>query len=269
MQIISFMAEKGGVGKTMLTFQLAKYLQSQKRNTLLIDLDLQKNLTGLFETRNTKFDNSYTVSNILENPKTPFKTLSAQNNIDIIPSHAGLAYTIKDLENKSGGDMRLLRWFSYNYNKLKNKYDFVLLDLPPGWNTAITNGILVSEKVISPLDPGFGGYSSFSKTKNAFQALQKDDDLSNPQTGESYITAKLYFLPNRIKYNTKLSRDFANALKDNPQVIGLIHEKELLNRSEMERKGARKSSEDHKQESKDKIFLDHLETIFNKIEKPV
>ncbi|WP_252899860.1 ParA family protein [Lactococcus fujiensis] len=42
MQVISFMAIKGGVGKTTMAFQFAKYLQENNKSTLLIDLDSQK-----------------------------------------------------------------------------------------------------------------------------------------------------------------------------------------------------------------------------------
>ena len=51
MQVISFMAIKGGVGKTTMAFQFAKYLQENNKSTLLIDLDSQKSLTGTFETK--------------------------------------------------------------------------------------------------------------------------------------------------------------------------------------------------------------------------
>ena len=265
MQIISFMAQKGGVGKTTLTFQFAKFLQSKNQPVLLIDIDDQKTLTGLFENNDFQFDNTYTVSSILNNPKIPFKAISVQNNIDIIPSHSALADTLEDLANKNGKYMRLFRWFIYNYNILKNKYDFVLLDTPTGWNIAVKNAILVSDKIISPMDPGFGGYQNLDKFKDALKALSTDDDLADPRTGESYISAKLYFLPNRIKYNTALSKSFVSTLNKDPQVFDMIHEKELLNRSEMAREGAREYARKHKQETQQKKFLDHLDNTFNKI----
>ena len=55
MQVISFMAIKGGVGKTTMAFQFAKYLQENNKSTLLIDLDSQKSLTGTFETKDFNF----------------------------------------------------------------------------------------------------------------------------------------------------------------------------------------------------------------------
>lgn len=48
---------------------------------------------------------------------------------------------------------------------------------------------------------------------------------------QSYITAKLYFIGNRIKPNTKSSHDFVDEMKKDPQTAALIPEKELLNKS--------------------------------------
>ena len=55
MQVISFMAIKGGVGKTTMAFQFAKYLQENNKSTLLIDLDSQKILILKISTIFQKF----------------------------------------------------------------------------------------------------------------------------------------------------------------------------------------------------------------------
>ena len=55
MQVISFMAIKGGVGKTTMAFQFAKFLQTQDQKVLMIDLDAQKSLTGTFENEHFNF----------------------------------------------------------------------------------------------------------------------------------------------------------------------------------------------------------------------
>ena len=55
MQVISFMAIKGGVGKTTMAFQFAKFLQTQDKKVLMIDLDAQKSLTGTFENEHYRF----------------------------------------------------------------------------------------------------------------------------------------------------------------------------------------------------------------------
>lgn len=263
MQIISFMAHKGGVGKTTLTFQMAKYLQRKGKITLLIDMDSQKNLTSIFENKKFHFPINYTIASILDKPTIPFKTISipSEKNIDIIPSVTTLDDTLGHISDNR--EYRLRQWLKRNQSKLLKKYDFILIDLPPAWNLAAKNAAVASSKIISPMDPSLGGFQSRGKTIKALDDLRQK--LVNPDTGKPYVRGTVYFLPNKIQHNTASSRKFLEDLKNDEDVFAKIPQRELLNKSTLYRQGAREYALNHNDKRQEK-FLRELDKVFNKIQ---
>ena len=134
MQVISFMAIKGGVGKTTMAFQFAKYLQENNKSTLLIDLDSQKSLTGTFETKDFNFKDKHNISEILSNPQIGIIATTVEKNIDVIPSTSNLEEIADNLATKPNKELLLFMWFVKNSKELNQKYDYIILDLPPAWN---------------------------------------------------------------------------------------------------------------------------------------
>src|SRR5574337_1899109 len=106
MQVISFMAIKGGVGKTTMAFQFAKYLQENNKCTLLIDLDSQKSLTGTFETKDFNFKDKHNISEILSNPQIGIIATTVEKHIDLIPSTSNLEEIADNLATKPNKELR-------------------------------------------------------------------------------------------------------------------------------------------------------------------
>lgn len=79
------MAIKGGVGKTTMAYQLAKYTQLNNKPVLLIDLDSQKSLTDTFITKSQNFSDSKTMVDLLSNPNIGLIQTNVEKGIDIIP----------------------------------------------------------------------------------------------------------------------------------------------------------------------------------------
>ena len=125
MQVISFMAIKGGVGKTTMAFQFAKYLQENNKSTLLIDLDSQKSLTGTFETKDFNFKDKHNISEILSNPQIGIIATTVEKNIDVIPSTSNLEEIADNLATKPNKELLLFMWFVKNSKELNQKYDYI------------------------------------------------------------------------------------------------------------------------------------------------
>lgn len=152
MQVISFMAIKGGVGKTTMAFQFAKFLQTQDQKVLMIDLDAQKSLTGTFESEHFNFNGKPNISDVLEKPSIGLIETQVQENIAIIPSTSNLEEVADRLASKPNRELLLFMWFVKNSQELNQKYDYVIIDLPPAWNLLTKNGVAVADKIISPME---------------------------------------------------------------------------------------------------------------------
>ncbi len=263
MEVISFMAIKGGVGKTTMAFQLAKFLQDRKKKVLLIDMDGQKSLTGTFESENVSFKNSLSISDILSNPSITEEETAINDFISFIPSVSNLDNLTDLLSIKPNKELLLFMWFSRNIDRLEKSYEYVIIDLPPAWNLLTKNGVAVSDKIISPLDPSRFGYESHIKVLQSIAMLKKE--VVDPVSGKSYITATVNFLGNRVKHNTKTSKEFLSALKGINNVIGIIPEKELINASMLEKLGIEEYLRKEEKLKEQEKFLILINDIFSNI----
>ena len=155
-------------------------------------------------------------------------------------------------------------WFVKNSKELNQKYDYIILDLPPAWNLLTKNGVAVADKVISPMEPSRFGYESHTKVLQSVSTLKKE--VVDPVSGKSYVSAKIYFLGNRVKHNTNSSKEFLEALKNINDVIGIVPEKEAINTSMLLKKGIFDYLEETGQTHTQNKFIASLKKVFNQIE---
>ena len=126
-KIISITNQKGGVGKTTTTINLATAMVSFDQKILIVDLDPQGNASTGLGIPTTKRDNNI------------YKALTSQENInnciyktiipdlEIIPTTIDLSATEVEFSNLNNRESVLLN----KLNEIKYKYDYVLIDCPP------------------------------------------------------------------------------------------------------------------------------------------
>lgn len=259
MKIITFSAIKGGVGKTTLAYNYGEWLAKSGKKVLFIDLDHQCNLSQIYDI----YDNEETVGNIFKD-SGKVKIHEISEKINLISGDMRLDAIERDIENKTNKNMLLYLWFADNYERVNlEQYDFIIIDTHPDFSTATKNALIVSNSIISPITPSEHGYNAKFNLEERIKDLKTEAIDYN--TRKSYFTANLYYVANMVKHNTSSSRQLLEALKDEDNVIAIIPEKELFNRTTLDKKSIANLKLDLKVYQKQKKFFDDISNSFETI----
>lgn len=263
MNIITFSAIKGGVGKTTLTYNFGEYLASQGKNVLFFDFDHQCNLSQIYNL----YDIEGSVAGIfLSNSEAQVRKI--KENISIVSGDVRLDLIEKEIENKTNKNMLFYMWLSDNYERLElESYDYLIIDTHPDFSTATKNALIVSNSIISPITPSEHGYNAKFNLEARIKELK--EEAIDYASRKSYFTADLYYVANMVKHNTNSSRELIKSLEDDETVIGIIPDKELFNRSTLDRISIPSLKSDNKLLAKQGQFFQEIESTFLNIQKRV
>jgi chromosome partitioning protein len=263
MKIATFSAIKGGVGKTTLSYNFGQWLKHQGKKVLFIDLDHQCNLTQTFDI----YEHTGTVADIF-NPKSEVKIIKIDDSLSIIPGYMRLDEVEKSIATQSNKDMLLYMWLEDHYQGLGlDQFDFILIDTHPDFSTITKNAIAISHSVFSPITPSEHGFSSRDILIERFNEFK--NEMVDFKTRESYITAKLYFIANMVKHNTKSSREFREVLNHIDDVIIVVPNKELFNNTTLEKKSITDMAADKSIYNKHKDFFINYEEVMKELLKHI
>lgn len=255
MKIITFSAIKGGVGKTTLTFNYGEWLSSKGYNVLLIDSDHQCSLTQTYDI----YKDHGTLANIFTKDSEQVEIIELHENLSIIPASMKLDTINNDLQTRANKELLMYMWFSDNYNELK-KFDYVLIDTHPDFSTITQNMIVISDFVFSPIEPSEYGFISKSNLELRMDQLKQD--VINVESRQSFVTAELKFIGNRIKHNTKSSHEFVEQMEKDPRKIALIPEREIFNKTTLNHEPLINMEQENNSTQKAKEFFENIDNIF-------
>ena len=187
-KIIAITNQKGGVGKTTTTLNLAAAFANKKYKVLVVDIDPQANATiGLGLSRELIDTTSYDLlTNDIKVNDVIYKNLDSK--FEIIPSSIKLVDIYKYLSDKENKEMIL-------YDKLKDVkdlYDFILIDCPPTLGLIVDNALFASDSVIIPVECEYYAYDALTQMVNQINQVQKiKNELNMTLTIEGVLLTKL------------------------------------------------------------------------------
>jgi chromosome partitioning protein len=166
-KVISFVNQKGGVGKTTTTINLAAYLTTTKRKVLVIDLDPQANASSGLGIRDVEKG----VYDVLVGETTLQEAIqpTAQTNLYLLPSTPDLAGATVELTNEPQRLKRLL-------HNLEG-FDVVLVDAPPSLGALAVNALVASDGIIIPLQ---AEYYALEGVASMMDTIDRVRDALNP-----------------------------------------------------------------------------------------
>lgn len=174
MQIIAIANQKGGVGKTTTSINLAAGLAAEGKKVLLVDFDPQANATSGVGLEMDDVESSYHAL-LGEASLDEIITPSRIPNLDVVPAEMDLA----GVEIELAGREDQIHALKTILTPLKetSDYDFCLIDTPPSLGILMTSALVAADEVLIPLQCEWFGLEGLAKIVSVIQ--QVDQSGSN------------------------------------------------------------------------------------------
>lgn len=170
-RIIALMNQKGGVGKTTTTVNIAAAFAKAGRPTLLVDLDPQAHATLHLGVDPGTLEQS--VYNVLTDASfDPAKAIvQTRDNLALMPAVTDLAGIEVEMATQGALDLQGQRRLEQALEKLGGKYEFVLIDCPPSLGLLTINGLSAAREVVIPMQAHFLALQGVGKLLETVQLV--------------------------------------------------------------------------------------------------
>lgn len=199
---IAITNQKGGVGKTTTSINLAASLTDAGKKVLVVDVDPQGNTTSGFGVNKDEIENTIYELLLGECEIQDCICRSVYKNLDLIPSNVNL----------SGAEIELISMDKREYllknaiQKIRDQYDFILMDCPPSLNMLTVNALTAADTVLVPIQCEYYALEGLTQLIQTIELVQKG---LNPDLKIEGVVFTMY------DARTNLSLEVVENVKDN------------------------------------------------------
>lgn len=165
--IIAVLNQKGGVGKTTSTLNLAAYLSKMGRSVLVVDLDPQANATSGFGIGKSKSSEGTSYDLLMGDTLLGNAIQDVGDDISLVPANSELAGAEVELVSQSDREQRLKKSLIYA------SHDYVLIDCPPSLGLLSINALTAADSVLVPVQAEYFALEGMTQLLSTVQRVRE------------------------------------------------------------------------------------------------